>query len=163
VTYRRDAGTNPSTKERETMPDDQTTAPEIRPAPETMLGVIPYLGLDGRAADAADFYARAFGATDLGRVPDADNPGHHMHVQVEINGRALMMTDCLAPWEAEAPKPQGFHLQLVVEDGDAWWDRAIAAGCAVVMPLERMFWGDRFGMVRDPFGVHWAINEPAPA
>ena len=66
------------------MPQD-ATAP-ARPAPETMLGVIPYLNLDGRAAEAAEFYARAFGATDLGRVPDAQNPAIQMHVQVEING-----------------------------------------------------------------------------
>ena len=142
------------------MPEDVTTASLARPAPETMLGVIPYLNLDGRAAEAADFYARAFGATDLGRVPEGDNPDRHMHVQVEINGRALMMTDCRAPGETKGAAPQGFHLQLVVSDGDAWWTRAVEAGCEVVIPLERMFWGDRFGTLRDPFGFDWAINEP---
>jgi PhnB protein len=74
-----------------------------------------------------------------------------------------MMTDCRAPWETEAPKPQGFNLQLVVADGDAWWSRALAAGCTVVMPFERQFWGDRWGMVRDPFGIDWAIDEPPAA
>lgn len=144
------------------MPSDTITAPDAqtRPAPEIMRGVIPYLGLDNRAGEAADFYAKAFGATELGRMPDADNPGRYMHVQIEVNGGALMMTDCCAPGEARV-QPQGFHLQLVVTDGDAWWDRAVAAGCAVVMPFERMFWGDRWGMLRDPFGIDWAINEPA--
>ncbi len=143
------------------MPQD-ANAP-ARPAPETMLGVIPYLNLDGRAAEAADFYVRAFGATDAGRSPDPENPSIQMHVQVEINGRALMMTDCRAPWETARGAPQGFHLQLVVPDGDVWWTRAVEAGCTVVMPLERMFWGDRFGMLKDPFGFDWAINEPGPA
>jgi hypothetical protein len=63
-------------------------------------------------------------------------------VQLEINGRALMMTDCRARREPARQKPQGFNLQLVVADGDAWWPHALAAGCAVVMPFERMFWGD---------------------
>ena len=58
-------------------------------------------------------------------------------------------------------KPQGFHLQLVVVDGDLWWDRAVAAGCTVVVPFQTMFWGDRWGMLADPFGLQWAINEPS--
>jgi PhnB protein len=128
-----------------------------------MRGVIPYLSLDGRASEAIEFYARAFGAREFGRFPDEENPGRLMHVQIEINGGCLMMTDCRAPWETEAPKPQGFNLQLVVADGDAWWSRALAAGCTVVMPFERQFWGDRWGMVRDPFGIDWAIDEPPAA
>ncbi len=130
------------------------------PDPATMRGPIAYLSLDGRASDAADFYARAFDAKDLGRYPDAENPELMMHVQVEINGGALMMTDCRAPWEDATATPRGFNLMLVVGDGDAWWARAVEAGCEVIMPLERQFWGDRFGMLRDPFGIEWAINEP---
>ena len=142
------------------MSTDTMTATQTRPDPAVMRGVIPYLTLDGRAAEAADFYARAFGARDLGRMPDGDNPGRLMHVQLEINGGALMMSDCRGPGEP-AQAPQGFTLQLVVADGDAWWSRALGAGCTVVMPFERMFWGDRWGMVRDPFGISWAIDEPA--
>ncbi len=139
------------------MSADQVTT---RPDPAVMTGVIPYLSFDGRAAEAAEFYAKAFGAKDLGRFPDEENPDRMMHVQVEINGGCLMMTDCRAPWETEAPKPGGFNLMLVVSDGDFWWQRAVAAGCTVVMPFEKMFWGDRWGMVRDPFGFEWAIDEP---
>jgi PhnB protein len=147
------------------MTDETLTAAEApaRPDPATMRGIIPYLSLDGRAAEAADFYARAFAARDLGRMPDADNPGRHLHIQLEVNGGALMMTDCRAPWEARTQPPQGFNLTLVVGDGDAWWSRAVAAGCDVVMPFERMFWGDRWGMLRDPFGIAWAIDEPGAA
>lgn len=140
---------------------DPTATVQSRPDAAVMRGVIPYLGLDGRAAEAAEFYIRAFGARDLGRFPDENNPGRYMHIQIEINGGALMMTDCRAPWETEAPTRRGFNLMLVVADGDAWWSRALAAGCTVVMPFERMFWGDRWGMVRDPFGIEWAIDEPA--
>jgi PhnB protein len=136
------------------MPDD------VKIDARTMRGVIPYLAMDGRASEAAEFYARAFGARDLGRVPGDDDPSRLMHCQVEINGGALMMTDMRAPDEPVL-KPQGFHLQLVVADGDLWWNRAVAAGCAVVVPFEKMFWGDRWGMLTDPFGLSWAIDEPA--
>jgi PhnB protein len=142
------------------MPND---APSATPRPDAavMNGVIPYLGLNGRAGEAAAFYARAFGARELGRYPDQQNPGRFMHVQIEINGGALMMTDQGGCNGEPTPSPQGFHLQLVVADGDLWWSRALAAGCTVAMPFERQFWGDRWGMLRDPFGLHWAINEAA--
>jgi PhnB protein len=126
----------------------------------TMLGVIPYVGMNGKAAEAADFYVRAFAARDLGRMPDQDDPAKLMHCQVEVNGGALMMSDMHDP-AAPVQKPQGFHLQLVVEDGDLWWNRAVEAGCTVVMPFEKMFWGDRWGLLADPFGLVWAIDEPA--
>jgi PhnB protein len=146
------------------MTDVTITAPETaaRPDPATMRGVIPHLGLDGRAAEAADFYVKAFGAQNIGRFPDADNPGRYLHIHLEVNGGALMMTDCRAPWESRAEAPKGFNLMLIVDDGDAWWRRAVEAGCEIVMPFERMFWGDRWGMLRDPFGVEWAIDEPGP-
>jgi PhnB protein len=143
------------------MSTNTMNAAATRPDPATMRGVIPYITLDGRAAEAADFYARAFGARDLGRMPDQDNPGRLMHAQMEINGGALMMTDCRAPGDTESSNPKGFTLQLVVTDGDVWWSRALAAGCTVAMPFERQFWGDRWGMLRDPFGFDWAIDEPA--
>ena len=142
------------------MPTDTMTANENRPDPAAVRGVIPHLNLDGRAGEAAEFYARAFGARDMGRFPDQDNPGRFMHVQLEINGGALMMTDCRGPGEAPG-QPQGFNLTLVVDDGEAWWSRALAAGCTVVMPFERQFWGDRWGMLLDPFGLKWGIDEPA--
>ena len=57
--------------------------------------------------------------------------------------------------------PQSFALNMVVEDIDRWWKQAVAAGMEVVMPVEKMFWGDRYGQLRDPFGVIWSMNEPA--
>ena len=142
------------------MSTDTATTAESRRSPGILRGPIAYLNLDGRAGEAAEFYTRAFGASDMGRFPDKENPGQFMHVQLEINGGALMMTDCRGPGEAPA-EPQGFSLTLVVDDGEAWWSRALAAGCTVVMPFERQFWGDRWGMVRDPFGINWGIDEPA--
>lgn len=138
------------------------SATQERPGERTMMGVIPYLGLGGRAGEAADFYIRAFGARDLGRMPLEQQPGRYMHLQIEINGGALMMTDhgCEA---GEAPPPWGHgHLQLVVTDGQRWWARAVEAGCRVVQPFERQFWGDTWGLLEDPFGIRWAILEPGP-
>jgi PhnB protein len=141
------------------MSDAATTT---RPHADVMRGVIPYLNLAGRAAEAADFYARAFAAVDLGRMPDPERPGRHMHVQIEINGGALMMTDHGCEGAATAPPLASGHLQLVVGDGKAWWDRAIASGCTVVMPYERQQWGDDWGLLRDPFGIQWAVLQPGP-
>lgn len=134
------------------------TLQQSRPDEGTMRGVIPYLGFAGRAGESADFYAQAFGATDLGRMPDPEQPDRVMHVQIEINGGCLMMTD-LNPDEGGL---RGAHMQLVVRDGTAWWDRAIAAGCTIVEPYSRQFWGDDWGMVTDPFGIRWGILQPGP-
>ena len=98
----------------------------------------------------------------LGRMPGQDDPSRLMHCQVEINGGALMMTDMRGPDEPHRT-PQGFHLQIVVEDGDLWWNRAVEAGCTVVVPFEKMFWGDRWGLLSDPYGLSWSIDEPARA
>lgn len=131
------------------------------PDPATMLGVIPYLVMGGTTARALDFYARAFGAEECGRMPDPNRPGSLMHAQTLINGRALMMTD---HGMDDTPPSRNFgHLQLVVADGETWWSRAVAAGCAVLMPFETQFWGDRFGVLVDPFGLKWGILQPAGA
>jgi PhnB protein len=144
------------------MPDDTLTAarPDAGPDGAAYRGVIPSLSMGGKATEAAGFYARAFGARDLGRMADEDNPGKLLHCMLEINGGGLMMSDCVAPWETASPKPQGVTMQLVVADGDVWWNRAVEAGCRVVMPFQKMFWGDRWGMLEDPFGISWAIDEP---
>ncbi len=140
------------------MPDTaQTTSPD----PSVMNGVIPYLSLAGKAGEAADFYVRAFGAADLGRMPMPDDPTRIMHLQVEINGGVLMLTDHREGDSAEAALGHG-HLQLVVADGKAWWDRAVAAGCTVAVPFGRQDWGDDWGMVVDPFGIRWAVLQPGP-
>lgn len=123
-------------------------------------GVIPYLGLSGRAGEAADFYIRAFGAREIARIP-AETEGQFMHIHLEINEGALMLTDCRAPWETAPAQHQGYHLQIVAQDGKAWFDRAVEAGCTVKVPFEKMFWGDLWGMFEDPFGLSWAIDQPA--
>lgn len=128
------------------------------PDPSAMKGVIPYLVLGGRAAEACDFYALAFGATEMGRMPFPGGAPGLMHAQVGINEGCLMMTDYNA--EGSSAAVNFGHLQLVVADGRAWWDRAVAAGCTVLAPYERQPWGDDWGLLADPFGIRWAVLEP---
>jgi PhnB protein len=124
-----------------------------------MQGVIPYVAIKG-ADEAIAFYRRAFGAV-MWEEPARQN-GRVMNASIEINGGMLMLMDEMADRGAPAAKGDaGYTLQLVVTDGDAWWTRAIEAGCTVTMPFEPQFWGDRYGRLRDPFGLDWAINEPS--
>jgi PhnB protein len=129
-------------------PDPATADPGL------MRGVIPYLAMAGRAAEACDFYPRAFAAEDIGRMPMPDGAPGLIHAQLAINGGAVMITD---HGGGTAPSYGFGHLQLVVADGRAWWDRAVAAGCTVLAPYERQFWGDDWGLLQDPFGIRWAI------
>ena len=121
-------------------------------------GVIAYLQVDG-AMKAADFYKGAFGA-EVAAAHPVDDRGRTMHVHLYINGGSVMLSDAYPEHGYALQKPQAFTLMLPVDDIDAWWQRAVDAGAAVVMPVAEMFWGDRYGQLRDPFGVLWAMNQP---
>jgi uncharacterized glyoxalase superfamily protein PhnB len=84
-----------------------------------------------------------------------------MHIHLYINGSSVMLSDAFAEHGHPWVQPQGFNLTLQVDDIDAWWRRAIDAGATAVMPVQEMFWGARYGQLRDPFGVLWAMNEPS--
>ena len=128
------------------------------PNPPPKGGLTPYLSLDG-ALKAADFYKRAFAAEVAASHPP-DEKGRTMHVHLYVNGSSLMLSDAF-PEHGHPFKPfEGFGLVLHVQDADKHWERAVAAGCEVVMPLQVMFWGDRYGQLKDPFGLLWAMNEP---
>jgi uncharacterized glyoxalase superfamily protein PhnB len=125
-----------------------------------MQGVIPYLAIDG-ADKAIAFYAQAFGAKLWGE-PARDDKGRILNCSLEINGGVIMLMDAMPERGAPAAQgDQGHTMQLVVIDGDFWWSRAAGAGCETTMPFEKQFWGDRYGRLRDPFGLDWAINEPS--
>jgi PhnB protein len=121
-------------------------------------GVVAYLQVDG-AMQAAEFYRRAFGATLAFAYP-VDDKGRTMHVHLYINGSSVMLGDPYPEHSCALQQAQGFNLMLPVDDIDAWWQRAIDAGATAVMPVADMFWGDRYGQLRDPFGVLWALNQP---
>ena len=121
-------------------------------------GLTPYVTVDG-ALKAHEFYQKAFGA-EVAAVHPPDAKGRTMHVHLYINGSSLMLSDPYPehghPWR----EPAGFALTLQVTDVDAWYERAIRAGCTGTMPPSDMFWGDRYGALKDPFGVFWAFNGP---
>ena len=126
-------------------------------AAEVKGGVVAYLQVDG-AMKAAEFYRRAFGAEVVAFHP-ADDKGRTMHVHLHINGSSVMLGDAYPEHGHPLQKPQAFNLMLLVDDIDASWQRAIDAGAEIVMPVAEMFWGDRYGQLRDPFGVVWAMNQ----
>ena len=127
--------------------------------PPALGGVIPYLSVSDASA-AAEFYKRAFGAEEVAR---ASMPGSDkiIHLHLYINGGSLMLADPCPEHGHPHREPQGYTLQLVVDDVDAWWQRAVDAGAEIVLPLQLMFWGDRYGQLRDPFGVTWAVSQPS--
>jgi len=126
-----------------------------------MGGVIPSFMVDG-AAKASEFYEKAFGAKELRRYAHQDGK-RLMHCHMEINGGSIMFNDPVPEHGYPLQPSNSFTNNLVVADGDLWWNRALEAGCKATMPFERAFWGDRFGRMIDPFGIAWAIDEPAQA
>jgi uncharacterized glyoxalase superfamily protein PhnB len=121
-------------------------------------GLVPYLVVDG-AIKAAEFYGRAFGAETVAIMPP-DEKGRTAHAHIHVNGNSVMLCDPYPERGMEAKPHQGYHLMLQVEDIASWWKRAIEAGATSINEPADMFWGARHGMLRDPFGVTWAINQP---
>ncbi|MGR9085989.1 MAG: VOC family protein [Gammaproteobacteria bacterium] len=131
---------------------------EVNPSPETcMPAIIPHLVCAG-AAEAIEFYKNAFGATEMIRLPASN--GKLMHACLGINGAAVMLVDESPECGMLGPKalkgtPVTVHLK--VPDVDAFFARAVKAGATVIMPLADMFWGDRYGVIEDPFGHRWSM------
>lgn len=127
-----------------------------------MQGVIPYLAMEDARA-AIGFYQRAFGAEIDGEVTPFPGSDKIANAGLIINGGMMMLSDHVPEMgQPPAKGGLGYTLQLVVGDGDLWWSRAVAAGCTIVTPFAKQFWGDRYGQLRDPFSLDWAINEPGP-
>ena len=130
---------------------------KVKPIPEGMHSVTPHLVCAG-AAEAIDFYKKAFGATEVARLPGPD--GKLMHGAVRIEGSVVMLVDENPQWGALGPKalkgsPVTIHVYAT--DVDAFVARAVKAGAKVIMPIDDMFWGDRYGIIEDPFGHHWSV------
>jgi uncharacterized glyoxalase superfamily protein PhnB len=86
-----------------------------------------------------------------------DAQGRTMHIHLYINGGSVMLSDPYPEHGHPLQAPQAFTLHLQVDDVDAWWERAVQAGAEVRLPLQLMFWGDRYGQLSDPFGVTWSL------
>ncbi len=126
------------------------------PIPKGFGTVTPHLVVKG-AAEAIKFYAEAFGAEELVRH---EMNGAVTHASVKIGDSIVMLNDEFPEMGALGPQkgqssPVTVH--LYVEDVDAAYERATKAGAEVVMPLADMFWGDRYALLRDPFGHSWSL------
>jgi PhnB protein len=129
----------------------------VKPIPEGYQSVIPTLTIDG-AADAIEFYKRAFGAQERYRMPGPE--GKIAHAELQIGDSVVMLSDPFPHATTRPPTELGGRsgsLFLYVEDVDKVFEQAVDAGATVAMPLEDQFWGDRFGTVVDPFGHAWGI------
>ena len=132
--------------------------PKVKPVPEGMHSVTPHLICAG-AADAIEFYKKAFGATESARLPGHD--GKIMHAMIRIGDSAVMLVDEMPEWGSLGPKTlkgSSVTIHLYVEDADAFVERAVKAGAKVTMPVADMFWGDRYGKLEDPFGHQWSVG-----
>ena len=134
---------------------------------ENKPSLAPYLTVSDAAA-AIDFYKKAFGAEESTRHL-APGSTKIMHAHLLINGGVVMLSDDFSAEfggtsstpEALGGSPVTLHMQS--PDVDALWNKAVAAGATVVMPLADQFWGDRYGQLKDPFGHKWSIGQAVKA
>jgi len=138
-----------------------------KPIPQGFRSVTPYLTLND-AARALDFYKRAFGAHEVMRM---DGPGGKIgHAEIKIGDSVIMLGDEMPGSGNRSPQSLGGTtggIFLYVENADAVFNQAVSAGAQVETPLADMFWGDRYGRLKDPFGHSWSVathkEDVAPA
>ena len=124
--------------------------------------LVPHLVVDDAAA-ALDFYAKAFGAEEMVRLPGPG--GKLMHACMQLNGSMVFLNDDFPEFndgKSMTPPALGgtpLTIHLHGPDVEGRFKRALDAVATVVNPLEDQFWGDRYGVVRDPFGHHWSLAE----
>jgi uncharacterized glyoxalase superfamily protein PhnB len=122
--------------------------------------VSPYL-VCANAKEAIAFYCQAFGAQQLLTINTAD--GGILHATLKINGSSMMLTEQNPEYQGASHMSLGdspVTIHLVVEDVDAAMHQAQQAGATVTMEPAEMFWGDRFGCLKDPFGHTWSMSTP---
>ena len=130
----------------------------VKRVPDGFHRVTPHLTVRD-AAKMIEFYKKAFGAIELGRAPGPDGK-LILHAAIKIGDSIVFLNDEFPDMGAVAPqggKSTPVTLHLYVEDADKQWQQALAAGAEVVMPIADMFWGDRYGIVKDPSGHQWSI------
>jgi len=131
---------------------------QVRPIPEGFHTLTPHIVVKG-AAEAIEFYKKAFGAKEVGRMPGPDGKSL-IHADIIIGDSHLMLVDEFPDMNCFGPQSVGgspVTIHIYVEDVDTFYKQAVAAGAQEKMPLADMFWGDRYGMITDPFGHNWSI------
>jgi PhnB protein len=124
--------------------------------PQPKHTVVPYLRVKG-ATEAIEFYAKALAAKERMRMPAPD--GRLMHAEISVNGDPIYLSDEFPEMSGPTGAPNGaVSIHLNVPDCDSVFQQAVAAGATAIMPPADMFWGDRFGKFRDPFGHEWSVS-----
>ena len=126
--------------------------------PDGFHTLTPHLVVKG-ASKAIDFYKKAFGAQEIKRMPGPDGKSI-LHADLKIGDSHVFLVDEFPDMNARGPETVGgspVSIHIYVEDADAAFERAVAAGAEVKMPLADQFWGDRYGVLTDPFGHVWSI------
>lgn len=129
---------------------------DVKPIPDGYHSVTPYLICD-RAADAIEYYKKAFGATELFRM---DHEGKVGHAELKIGDSPIMLADEFPQMGYRSPKALGgtpVSIMIYVEDVDTVYQQAIDSGATEVKPLQDQFYGDRSGTLTDPFGHVWTV------
>jgi PhnB protein len=129
----------------------------VKAIPEGYHSLTPYLVCKG-AAQAIEFYQKAFGAVETVRMPGPG--GQILHAEVKIGNSMLMLSDENPQQGALSPQTiggTGTSVMLYTDDVDAVFNRAAGAGAKTEVPPTDMFWGDRMAQIVDPFGHKWAI------
>jgi PhnB protein len=132
-------------------------ASKVKPIPDGYNTITPYLSIKG-AAEAIEFYRKAFGATEVMRMAQPD--GRVGHAELKIGDSKFMLADEFPDMDFRGPHSLGgtpVHLHMYVEDVDAVVDRALAAGAKLARPVQDQFYGDRSGSVTDPYGHVWHV------
>lgn len=130
---------------------------QAKAIPDGMTAITPHLVCRG-AAEAIEFYKQAFGATEYARLPTPD--GKLAHALINIGGACVMLVDEFPGQGMTSPLTLGgspVTIHLYVADVDATFAQAIASGAKVALPVSDMFWGDRYGVLVDPFGHLWSV------
>ena len=133
-------------------------ADKTQPIPEGQRSVTPHLVVKG-AAEAIEFYVKAFAAVEVFRMPMPDGQGL-AHAELRLGDCRIFIADEFPQWGGKSPDTLGgtpVALHLHVPDVDRAFERAVAAGAEPTMAPADMFWGDRYGKLRDPFGHEWAM------
>ena len=130
---------------------------KAKPIPEGFHSVTPYLCVSD-AAGALEFYKKAFGATELMRMPDPS--GRIGHAEIKIGDSIIMLGGTPQTSGLRSPQSLGgstVSIFLSLEDVDSTFKKALAAGAKEAQPLADQFWGDRYGRLTDPFGHSWSL------
>jgi PhnB protein len=140
-------------------PKENVMAKTVNPQPAHLSTVTPYLTIKD-AGKAAEFYKRAFGAEETMNMPGPD--GKLMHGEIKIGNSIIMIGEECPQKDVLGPISRGgatSALMVYFDNVDTAFDKAVKAGCTVLMPLTNQFWGDRYGAVTDPFGHRWSLAQ----